>query len=50
MDAYTQLYEVLSQDLIQEFINKFKVLFIIVAQPTDPLLYRNYIGESEDGN
>ena len=48
IDAYTQLYEVLSQDLIQEFINKFKVLFIIVAEPTDPLLYRNYIGESED--
>lgn len=48
IDAYTQLYDVLSQDLIQEFINKFKVLFIIVAEPSDPLLYRNYIGEEDD--
>lgn len=50
IDAYTQLYEVLSQDLIQEFINKFKVLFIVVAQPTGRLLYRNYIGELQDDN
>lgn len=48
IDAYTQLYEVLSQDLIQEFINRFKVLFLTVVEPNDPLLYRNYIGEEND--
>jgi hypothetical protein len=40
LEAYTTLVELLDTDVTEEFINKFKKLFIVVLAPDYPLLYK----------
>lgn len=37
LDALAALYEVLSRDVTKEFINQFRVLFLVIVQPEKPL-------------
>lgn len=39
LEAYSVLYEVLSADITEEFISKFKKLFIVIVEPNLPLWY-----------
>lgn len=39
MDAYAQLWDLIDIDVTEEYINKFKRLFIMVTAPDYPLLY-----------
>ena len=39
-DAYALIMEIMEQDVTEEFINKFKPLFLIITEPQEPLLYR----------
>lgn len=41
VDAYASAWDMLSTDVCQDFINRFKHLFIFVVQPNGPLLYEN---------
>lgn len=45
MDAYSQLYELLRNNVTTEFIERFKKLFLVVATPDLPLWYTE--GEDE---
>lgn len=45
LDAYNMLWNMLTTDVTSEFIDKFKKLFIQVAQPDYPLLY---VSEEEE--
>ena len=47
MDAYANLMALLEKDVTEEFINKFKKLFIYVAEPDYPLYYITEIGGDE---
>lgn len=47
MEAYAYLMELLETDVTEEFIGKFKKLFISVLAPDYPLLYENTITEVE---
>lgn len=50
LDAYGILSELLERDVTEEFINKFKKLFLVVVEPQIPLLYVtdiNQEGENE---
>jgi len=37
MDAYANLMALLEKDVTEEFINKFKNLFMIIVEPQLPL-------------
>lgn len=39
-DAYAMVMEIMEQDVTEEFIKKFTPLFIVIAEPQEPLLYR----------
>ena len=39
VDAYAMLYEAISTNVTQEFIDSFKPLFVQMTQPSVPLLY-----------
>ena len=39
LEAYGTLWEILNNDVTSAFLNKFKVLFIVIAQPDYPLWY-----------
>lgn len=43
MDAYANLMALLEKDVTEEFIGKFKKLFIAVVEPRDPLWYETEI-------
>lgn len=43
LDAYTQLYAVLETDVTEEFLEKFKKLFIIFAMPSEALWYETEV-------
>lgn len=45
LEAYSALYDILSRDVTKEFINQFKVLFLVIAQPELPLWYITEIEE-----
>lgn len=45
LEAYNLLWNMLDNDVTTDFLNKFKLLFIQVAQPDYPLWYEN---EEED--
>ncbi len=47
MEAYAYLMELLETDVTEEFIGKFKKLFLSVVAPDYPLLYENTIMEVE---
>lgn len=55
MDSYSMLWDLLSIDVTQDFLNKFKYLFLTVVQPEIPLWYvtdtnpDTIIGDEEDG-
>lgn len=51
LDAYGILSELLERDVTEEFINKFKKLFLVVVEPQIPLWYVtdiNQEGEDEE--
>lgn len=39
-DAYAMLMDIMEQDVTEEFVNKFKPLFLVITEPQEPLLYR----------
>lgn len=39
-DAYGLIMDLMEQDVTEEFIVKFKPLFLIITEPQEPLLYR----------
>ena len=39
MDAYANLMALLEKDVTEEFMNKFKKLFLIIVEPQLPLWY-----------
>ena len=41
LDAYARMYDMLSNDVFNNFISKFKKLFIVVVKPNKPLLYES---------
>lgn len=43
MEAYAQLAALLETDVTEDFLNKFKYLFIKVAAPDYPLLYETEV-------
>ena len=43
LDGYAYLWDLLTNDVTEEFLNKFKQLFLVVVEPQKPLWY-----ESED--
>lgn len=45
LEAYTFLWDILKTDVTEDFINKFKKLFIQILQPNYPLWYK-----TEEGN
>lgn len=45
LDAYTYLYQALNDDIMAEFINRFRKLFITIVQPESELLYENEVEE-----
>lgn len=47
MDAYSQLWELLSTDVTGEFINKFKICFKTFVMPERPLIY---VTEGDDSD
>lgn len=47
MEAYATLLSLLETDVTEQFINKFKSLFIVVAAGPAPLLYETTITEVE---
>lgn len=47
MEGYAHLLSLLETDVTEEFINKFKSLFIVVAAGPAPLLYETTITEVE---
>lgn len=46
-DAYALLLSLLETDVTEEFINKFKKLFLLVVSPELPLWYETEITEGE---
>lgn len=49
-DAYALLLSLLETDVTEEFINKFKKLFLTVVSPELPLWYKTNIGEEDNDN
>lgn len=47
MDAYANLMALLRKDVTEEFINKFKYLFLIIVEPQEPLWYETNLKEDE---
>lgn len=47
MDAYAQLLAMLETDVTNEFLDKFKKLFLVVVAPDYPLLYETKENEDE---
>lgn len=47
MEGYAMLLSLLKKDVIEEFMRKFKVLFIKVLAPDYPLLYKTVGGNNE---
>lgn len=45
MDAYANLMALLRKDVTEEFINKFKHLFLIIVEPQEPLWYETELKE-----
>lgn len=43
LEGYASLYEIIKTDVTEEFIRKFKKLFITVVEPEKPLWYPTYI-------
>lgn len=43
LEGYASLYELIKTDVTEEFISKFKKLFITVVEPEEPLWYPTYI-------
>lgn len=41
MDGYAMLVSLLEKDVTEEFINKFKKLFLIITEPLRPLFYES---------
>lgn len=39
LGAYAQLWEILVSDVTEQFLSKFKKLFLVVVDPEDPLWY-----------
>lgn len=51
LEAYNILWGMLATDITTDYINKFKRLFIAIAQPDSPLWYADENNEEdEDGN
>lgn len=50
LDAYGILSELLERDVTEEFINKFKKLFLVVVEPQLPLWYVTDTEEGENEN
>jgi hypothetical protein len=51
LDAYGLLLELLERDVTEEFLNKFKKLFLVIVEPQLPLWYitdTNSVGGNED--
>lgn len=38
-DAYATIMELMEQDVTEEFLTKFKPLFLVITEPQEPLLY-----------
>lgn len=45
IEGYATLYALIETDVTEEFIDKFKKLFITVVEPEEPLWYKTYIEE-----
>lgn len=45
MDAYANLMALLEKDVTEEFLNKFKQLFLTIVEPQDYLYYITELGE-----
>lgn len=43
LEGYATLYALIETDVTEEFIGKFKKLFITVVEPEEPLWYQTYI-------
>ena len=43
LEGYASLYALIETDVTEEFISKFKKLFITVVEPEEPLWYPTYI-------
>ena len=39
LESYALLEQLLRRDVVQEFLNRFKPLFLTIVQPEEPLLY-----------
>lgn len=39
LESYALLEQLLRRDVVQEFLNRFKSLFLTIVQPEEPLLY-----------
>lgn len=39
LDAYNLLWNLIATDVTEEFLSKFKYLFLVVVEPQDPLYY-----------
>lgn len=48
VDAYANLLALLKRDVTKEFLDKFKVLFLVIVQPELPLWYTTLIEEEEE--
>lgn len=48
LDAYGILSDLLERDVTEEFLNKFKKLFIVIVEPDYPLLYVTDIDNDEE--
>lgn len=47
--AYIDLYAVLRDDLVKYFLDKFKVLFLVVVEPQEPLWYVTEVADDTLG-
>ena len=45
IDAYSNLWSMLKPDITSEFLDRFKDMFIMVAEPSEPLWY---VSDEED--
>ena len=48
LDAYGLLSELLERDVTEEFLNKFKKLFLVIVEPQLPLWYVSEVNEEEE--
>ena len=48
VEAYQLLWNLIKFDVTKEFIDKFKVLFLVIVMPERPLLYANEDDEEEE--